>query len=93
MPAVARLGDMSTGHDGFPARGNDSASPNVFINNIAAHRVGDHWPLHCTLVCHDGVESTGSPTVFVNNQPVARVGDNISCGDQVAAGSPNVFAN
>lgn len=93
MPAVVRLGDMCTGHQGFPPRPSDSASPDVFINNIPAVRVGDHWVPHSAgRSTHDGVQSIGSATVFVNNMPLARVGDEISCGSYNAQGSPNVFS-
>lgn len=95
MPAAVRLGDISAGHAGWPARANDQASPNVFINSLAAHRVTDHWPTHCdgVPVCHDGTLSAGSPNVFVNGHALGRVGDSISCGDSAAQGSPNVFVN
>lgn len=94
MPKIVRLGDVSTGHGCFPSRPNDTASPNVYCNNIPVHRVGDHWVVHCCgPACHDGVEAQGSPNVFVNNKPVARIGDACSCGDHAAIGSPTVFAN
>ena len=93
MPAATRLGDMSAGHC-FPARPNAQGSPNVFINGIAAHRVGDYWPAHtCSIVTHDGVLAQGSPNVFINGVAIGRIGDQISCGDIVAQGSPNVFIN
>lgn len=103
MPAAARLGDMSTGHAPpshyYPPRAAQSGSPTVFINGIAAHRVGDTWVRHfCTNTqhkndFHDGNLAQGSPTVFVNGVALGRIGDNISCGDSVAQGSPNVFVN
>lgn len=94
MPAIVRLGDLSSGHGCFPARPNDSASPNVFCNGIPAHRVSDHWPIHCCGdICHDGRQASGSPNVFANNLQVARIGDSIDCGDTDGEGSPNVFAN
>lgn len=95
MPAATRLGDISTGHAPcFPARPNDSASPNVFVNNIPWHRQGDHWVTHCCgPSCHDGILATGSPNVFVNNRQAGRITDPVTCGDRVATGSPNVFAN
>lgn len=92
MPAASRLGDMSAGHGAFPARANDEGSGDVFINGVAAHRIGDHWPVHCDpLTCHDGVQSKGSSTVFINGKAAARIGDDISCGDIIAQGSSNVF--
>lgn len=93
MPAVARLGDLDTGHDCFPPRANDQASPDVFVNGIPVHRVTDHWPSHCCdSNCHDSFLASGSPTVFCNGLPVARVGDPVACGSLVAEGSPNVFS-
>jgi len=94
MPAVCRLGDSCTGHGGFPSRVNDSASTNVIINGVGAHRVGDHWVVHCDQQpsCHDSVLASGSGTVFVNGQSLGRIGDSIACGSTVASGSGNVFA-
>jgi len=93
MPAAVRLGDNSAGHC-FPPRPNLSGSGNVFINGIAAHRVGDSWAVHsCGNSAHGGAQSQGSPNIFVNGQALARVGDQISCGDICAQGSANVNAN
>ena len=62
--AAVRLGDQCTGHGCFPPRANISASGNVFINSIGAHRVGDGWAVHCCgPVCHGGSQATGSSTV------------------------------
>jgi uncharacterized Zn-binding protein involved in type VI secretion len=93
MPAVTRKGDDCTGHGAFGPRPSSAGSPNVLINGIPAHRVGDAWPSHCDPdTCHDSVLSGGSSTVMVNGKPLGRVGDPVACGSAVAAGSPNVFA-
>lgn len=93
MPAVVRLGDKSAGHC-FEPRPNIEGSPNVFINGIAVHCVGDAWPVHtCGPSSHDSRTVQGSPNVFVNGKAVARVGDALDCGDICAEGSPNVFVN
>lgn len=42
MPGIVRLGDLCSGHDGYPSRPNDEASDNVFINGLGVHRLGDH---------------------------------------------------
>jgi len=94
--AVARLGDLSSGHFPWPARPNDQASPNVFVNKKGWHRFGDHWAIHCAPVggCHDGYLVHGAPGVFVNGKPAGRIGDLISCSPHdefVDQGSPNVF--
>jgi len=94
MPGVTRLGDKCTGHGGWPARANDSASPNVFVNGIAVHREGDHWVTHCdpNPSCHDSTLASGSGTVFINGKQCGRIGDPVACGSKVAQGSGNVFA-
>lgn len=89
MPEVARLGDICTGHGPCVPRPAIAGSPNVFVNNIPAHRVGDGWAMHCA---HASVLAAGSRTVFVNNRPLGRVGDPVACGSAVATGSSNVFA-
>lgn len=92
MPNVSRLGDVSTGHC-YGSRPNDQASPNVFADNKAVHRQGDHWVTHCCgPPCHDSVLARGSSTVFVNGKQCARIGDPIACGDAIATGGPTVFA-
>ena len=94
MPSVVRLGDLSQGHGCFPSVANNFASPNVFANSIAIHRLTDTQLIHCCgPSCHVGTQSSGSPNVFVNNLAVARTGDAYSCGDFDGEGSPNVFAN
>lgn len=91
MPAVARLGDLCSGHAGFPPRPNDQGSPNVFVNGLPVHRQGDHWTIHCKSGCHDSTLASGSGTVFVNGKAVGRIGDPVACGSVVAEGSDNVF--
>jgi len=94
MTAISRLGDTSTGHASFPPKNNIEASNNVFINGKGVHGLGDAWNVHCDPdSCHDSVTSEGSPNVFVNGKAVGRIGDELSCGDVIAQGSENVFAN
>jgi len=96
MPKAVRFGDISCGHGCWPPRPNDQASPDVFINGLGAHRVGDHWEPHtCPPIpeTHDGQAAAGSPNVFVNGRALCRVGDPVTCGDTMCQGSPNVFVN
>jgi uncharacterized Zn-binding protein involved in type VI secretion len=96
MPAAFRVltsGDKDTGHGGFPPRGADEGSPNVYINNFAAVRKGDHFITHCYTGCHDSILENGSSTVFVNGKNKARFGDRVACGGTLDKGSPNVFVN
>jgi len=94
MPAVTRQGDSCTGHGAFPPRNSTSGSPDVMVNGIPAHRVGDGWATHCNdvPVCHGGALASGSGSVNVNGKPLGRVGDSVDCGSAVAAGSGDVFA-
>lgn len=94
MPPVTRLGDSCSGHEDFPPRNSSNGSPNVFVNGLAAHRLGDSWEVHCNSipVCHAGALASGSSSVFVNGLNLGRIGDPIDCGSSVASGSPNVYA-
>ncbi len=92
MTAVTRLGDACTGHGGFPPRPSSSASGDVFVNGIAAHRQGDSWSSHgCGHTSH-AVLASGPGTVFVNGKMIGRIGDPVDCGSTVAEGSSDVFA-
>lgn len=93
MPPITRLGDVCTGHGCYPSRPSTSASPDVYINGIPAHRQGDAWDSHCCgPACHGSNLSVGSSTVFVNGLQVGRIGDPVECGSSVSTGSENVFA-
>lgn len=93
MPNATRLGDNDTGHDACPGTALNSASPNVFINQLGAGRVDDSYVAHGCIVHapHSGVIAAGSATVFINGRQAGRIGDPVSCGGSVASGSPNVF--
>ena len=93
MPAAVRFNDICTGHNCWPPRPNDQGSPDVFINNLASHRLTDHWVTHCCGTCHDSNACQGSPDVFVNNLNKCRIGDAVCCGSRMATGSPDVFVN
>lgn len=99
MASPARLGDLSTGHDGYPPRPAVEASSNVFIDGVGAVRVGDHYDFHNKPVGvnHNGVVASGSTTVFVNGQGLAREGDPIDDGlegtDHIGPGSGSVVSD
>lgn len=90
---VVRIGDICSGHGCFGGRLAVAGSPNVFVNGIPVHRLGDAWEVHCCgPVCHGGTAASGSSTVFINGLPVCRIGDMVDCGSQMVAGSQNVMA-
>ncbi len=89
---VCRKGDMCSGHQCWPPRPSAEGSPNVFVNGIPWHRVGDAWQSHCCgVACHASTLATGSETVFVNGRRAGRVTDKVKCGSVVVTGSSNVF--
>ena len=93
MAAVTRLGDNCTGHGCFPSRPSSEASPDVFVNGIAAHREGDGWASHCCgPACHGGALAAGSGSVYVNGKQLGRIGDPVDCGSSVSEGSADVYA-
>jgi len=99
MPAVTRVGDLSTGHEGYPPSAvtipNNSS---VYANGILVAVQGGSFATHVKpkspphLEGADRVITGGSGTVFVEGKPVTRIGDDIADGDASAQGSPNVFA-
>lgn len=105
MPEATRITDKTTGTcnlglDCCPhsrSGTNNTGSPNVYINDLSCHRLGDTGPTNCP---HGGTfESTeGSPNVFVNDKPKTRITDTTICqncgqsGNHVT-GSPNVIVN
>ena len=86
MPGIARKDtDAAVGID-------IAGSPDVFVENKAAVRVGDAVEGHGVGKHGDPVMAEGSGTVFVNNIPVCRDGDLADCGDPTT-GSGTVFAD
>lgn len=46
MPPLVRLGDICSGHGCWPPRPCIMGSPNVLVNGLPAHRLGDLWGIH-----------------------------------------------
>jgi uncharacterized Zn-binding protein involved in type VI secretion len=93
MPKAARVSDIGSGHGCFPATNIVAGSPNVFIENLPAARVGDPLAAHGCATCtpHGRGVASGSSTVFINGLAAARVGDSINCGGVISTGSGTVF--
>ena len=87
MPEAARKTvDSCDGSCGFPPAPAQSGSPNVNINGNQAMRLGDPFQPHP----HTRVVAAGSSTVNINGKAAARKGDPLTCGANIATGSPNV---
>ncbi len=92
MPAVTRLGDLCTGHDGYPPRPSITASSKVFASGKGVVCVSDAYAVHCRgSSCHPGTAQQGSLKVFASGKQKMRVGDPINCGSFVAQGTPKVL--
>lgn len=96
MPAVSRIGDMSTGHGCFPPTPISSTpvSKTRFNGILAAVVSSQHTTHVCGNTVHAGgarAISQGASKTFIEGNPAARIGDDIACGDTVAEGSPNSF--
>lgn len=98
MPAVSRIGDMSTGHGCFaPTALVLTPVVKTFFNGVLASVVSSgcqHESHCCGTVCHSGSErspSSGAGKTYIEGFAAARIGDNIACGDAIAQGSSNSF--
>ena len=87
--AVALLGSMCTGHDGFPPRQNDEACKTVFINKKPVHLKGMHWTVHCKTVTEyrDEQRTDANGNTYIEQVPYEVE----VCHDgHLQSGAPNV---
>lgn len=105
MPGATRIGDRSNCPEdshGCPACPHNvtgpavSGSPDVFINETSALRVGD-WGVHSPCCGPNTFRAVqGSPSVFINGRQAHRVGDRDDhCGGigSMIEGSKDVIIN
>ena len=85
-PALSLYLDMTTGHGPWCPIGFTPApsgfSPNVIINGLSVHKVGDTTLTHFAFLptppdLHFDTIITGSPTVMVNGSPMAVIGSQL----------------
>jgi uncharacterized Zn-binding protein involved in type VI secretion len=86
MPGVIRKSVDTAGGK------NSVGSPNVFVNNTSAVRVGDAIESHGRREHGNPIMGAGSATVFVNGIPLCRSGDVANCGHVAGPGSANVIS-
>lgn len=100
MPAISKLGDMSTGHEGFPPTPMVTTPVvKTYVNGILAG-VADP---QCQFVEHHmgstvhpqqdryPIPAPGNKT-YIEGYPIARIGDSLHDGDAIAEGSSNSFS-
>lgn len=96
MPAVARQGDLSTGHGCFPPTACTSASTSkTFVDGLLVQTVTSTFLSHrCGKTTHPSSirkTTTGSSKVIIEGRAAIRIGDPIQCGDTVGQGSSTTF--
>ena len=91
---MSRLADITTGHGCYAPSVGVTASANVFVNGLPAHKVGDTFTPHtCGSDVHGDVASVGSTKVIINGTGAMRLGDVLAPGAALMAeASWTVFA-
>ena len=94
LKPLSRLGDITTGHGCYAPTIGTTASLNVMINGLPAHKVGDTFVPHtCGTDVHPDVATVGSTKVIINGTAAMRLGDVLAPGGALMAeASWNVFA-
>lgn len=96
MPKIARLGDMSSGHDACPGVPIvDKVSTDVMINGKPVALDGSVFASHGCIAHkpHSGVVIAPDRKVLINGRNVACVGDAESCGGTIVTGSDDVIVD
>lgn len=98
MPAVARKGDLSTGHGCFPPTDmKETPVSKTYFNGKLAGVVDSscQFATHsCGNVTHPQDErypSSGAEKTKIEGYYAARIGDSLNCGDAISQGSSNSF--
>lgn len=94
LKPLSRIGDITTGHGCYAPSVGVTASVNVKVNGVFAHKVGDTFTPHtCGTDVHPDVASVGSTKVMINGQPAMRLSDTLAPGGaRMAEASWTVFA-
>ena len=93
---VARVGDITTGHDGYPPVHIVTGYNKFRVNGVPIALVGSQCELHNQGGKHPNVHmpivSQGSPFFKVDGIPIARVGDEVHGNCDQYRGSPHTIA-
>ncbi|WP_261921686.1 type VI secretion system PAAR protein [Shewanella sp. NFH-SH190041] len=93
MAKAIKLGDIDTGHEGFPPTPVITASSTVICEGRPMARKGDMLLPHTLPPAppHPRSIKDGSTSVFIDGKPAARSGDGVSCGGTlIGAGTVNI---
>lgn len=84
MPDASCIGQMTTGHEGYPPKDYITGDGGVLINGQPISVIGSNATPHFKpkFPPHPIVAAGGSGTVLVNGVPVHRKGDPTACGDK-----------
>lgn len=88
------VGDIGTGHDGFPPTAVIAGSPTVMIDGKPVARQGDPLAPHDKPKHpqHPRTIAEGSGTILIDGKPAALTGHAVSCGG-VVMGSASTVGN
>lgn len=86
MPAIARKGDLCTGHGCWPPRPAIEGESRFTVAGQPVHLQGQAWAPHTCKTTHAGTLASGSSRFTVGGRAVGRIGDAVSCGSKVAQG-------
>lgn len=99
MPAIAVLGQMSTGHDGYPPTpciGPVSQTVTIHGKGVQLKYYSLYAPHTLNNTTHPSemryvIDSPGNAnSIFIEGMKVVMTGDKINCGDTVGPGSLDV---
>lgn len=85
MPAVARVTDTGSYHGPYPDSDVIEGSPNMDVNSLPVHRVGDALESHP----HERHLAKGSGSTDINSKDIGIVTSPVDCGGFIVTGSPN----
>ena len=98
MPAVARIGDLSTGHGCFPPSPmKTTLVKKTYINGKLPGVVDPECQFEshtCVLITHSQAErypTNGTSKTKIEGYYIARIADDLACGDVIGQGSFNTF--
>ena len=94
MSAIARLGDVASGHHSFPKTNTIQGSPTCDVNGLPAHCVSHDIAPHSSpspSPIHSRNLGSGSSTCDVDGLPLGSIGSSVDCGGLIMTGSSDSF--
>lgn len=90
MPAIARLGDIASGHESFPPTNTIEGASTCDVNSRPVHCVGHAIASHGSpspSPVHSRALASGSSTCDVESRAMGHIGASVGCGGLIVTGS------